>query len=255
MSKKESMMTINRAVQVLKAFSAEDKEFSLTELNTKLGISKSSLQRILYTLTEEGFLEKDERSKVYKLGIELYFLGNLVEANSRLLTFAKKHMQTLNNQTFETITLNINSQNMRKCIGYIPAKHELTTLSFISKESPLYAGASAKTLLAYLPDDKINKIIDQANLEKLTQYTVTDKIELYKQLKDIREKGFAISEGERLLGVYAISAPVKNRFDEVIASITITIPSIRIEEEKSQQYIEWILNCTNSISKELGHVD
>lgn len=240
---------------MLKAFSAEDKELTLTELNTKLGISKSSLQRILYTLTEEGFLERNERSKTYKLGIELFFLGNLVEANSQLLSISKEYMQILNNQTFETITLNIINQNKRKCIGYILAKHELTTLSFISKDSPLYAGASAKTLLAYLPDDKINQIINKPDLDQLTQYTVTDKVELNKQLKEIREQGYAISESERLLGVFAISAPIKNRFGEVIASITITIPSVRIEDLKIKQYIKWILNCTDSISKELGYID
>jgi IclR family KDG regulon transcriptional repressor len=251
-AKEESMQTVSRAIQVLKAFSIHDKELSLTELSNKLGISKSSLQRILHTLTGEGLLERDERTKTYKLGMELYFLGNLVEANSHLLSIAKRYMQQLNDQTGETITLNIIHQKKRKCIGYLAAKHELTTLTYISQYSPLYAGASAKILLAYLPEETRNQLIHEFDLEPITPNTVTDKEELRKQLMEIREQGYAITEGERVLGVYAISAPIRNRLNEVIASLTITIPTIRVDDSKIDHYIKWILDCTNGISRELG---
>jgi IclR family transcriptional regulator, KDG regulon repressor len=198
-------------------------------------------------------LEKDKRTKSNKLGIELYNLGNLVEANSHLLSIAKRHMQQLNDQTGEAITLNIIYQKKQKCIGYLPAQHELTTFPYISKDSPLYAGASAKTLLAYLPEETRNQLIHEFDLEPITENTITDKEELQNQLKTIREQGYAITIGERILGVYAISAPIKNRFDEVIASLTITILTIRVDDSKIDRYIQMILDCTNSISKELGH--
>lgn len=246
------MQTINRAVQVLKVFSFNEKELSLTEISERLGISKSSIQRILYTLTEEGFLEKNERSKTYKLGMELYFLGNLVESNSHLLSITKKFMQELNTKTGETITLNIIHNNKRKCIAYEHAKHELTTLSYISKESPLYAGASAKVLLANLPEIQRENIIEHLKLKQLTDYTVINKDCLRKQLSTIREQGYAITKNERILGVYAISAPIKNRLNDVIASMTITIPLIRVDKSRIEQYVEFILESAASISRKMG---
>jgi IclR family transcriptional regulator, KDG regulon repressor len=252
LAKEESMQTVTRAIQVLKAFSIQEKEISLTQLSHKLGISKSSLQRILGTLTSEGLLEKDERTKLYKLGMEIYSLGNLVEANSHLLSISKRYMQQLNDQTGETITLNIVHNNKRKCIGYMVSKHELAAITYLSEYSPLYAGASAKVLLAYMPEEKRNQLINEFQLEPVTQNTTTDKDHLEKQLMSIREKGFAITEGERVLGVYAISAPIRNRFNEVIASLTITIPTIRAEKSKVDNYVKWILECTDVISGELG---
>lgn len=252
MVKKETTSTVNKAVQILKCFSTHENELSLTNISQKLNISLSSTQRILNTLTNEGLLEKDNRRKTYKLGLELYFLGNLVEANSQLLTITKRYMQDLNDQTGETITLNVIHKNKRKCIGYVIAKHELTTISYISKQSPLYAGASAKTLLAYSSKAMINQLINSFNIEPITENTTLDKDKLLKQLDDIRKKGYAVSNGERVLGVHAISAPIKNRFNEVIASLTITIPSIRGDESKSNLYTKWLLECTNNISSDLG---
>lgn len=246
------MQTITRAVQVLKAFSFNDKELTLTELSKKLEISKSSMQRILNTLAGEGLLEKDERSKTYKLGMELYFLGNLVEKNSHLLAITNEAMKELNARTGETITLNILHNNRRKCIAYELAKHELTTLSYISKESPLYAGASAKLLLANLSEITREKIIEHIELVQLTEHTVKSKKQLRDELKQIRNQGYAVTKSERVLGVCAISAPIKNRLNEVIASMTITIPLIRMDQSKTDQYVEMLLECTNKISVDLG---
>lgn len=255
LSKKNPMQTITRAIQVLKAFSFNETEFTLTELSQKLEISKSSMLRILDTLRGEGLLKRDERSKTYKLGIELYFLGNLVEKDSHLLAMTNNWMRELNRKTEETITLNIVYKNQRKCIAYELAKHELTTLSYISKESPLYAGASAKVLLANLPEETRIKVIEDIKLEGITDYTVNSKKQLEKQLNQIRIQGYAITKNERVLGVCAISAPIKNRLNEVIASLTITIPLIRLNQSEIDHYVELLLKYTNYISVDLGSTD
>lgn len=252
MAKQETSTTVSKAIQVLKCFSANRNELSLTDISKEMDISLSSLQRLLNTLTEEGFLEKNEQTKTYTLGLELYFLGNFVEANSQLLTVTKKHMQQLNDQTGEAITLNVVNQDKRKCIGYIVAKYELTTVSYLSKHSPLYAGASAKVLLAYLPEEKKKKLINEFSLESLTEHTVKDKEMLRRQLEEIKEKGYAFTVSERINGVHAISAPIKNRLGEVIASLTITTPLVRVNESKSDLFIQLLLNCTNEITKDIS---
>jgi IclR family transcriptional regulator, KDG regulon repressor len=250
--KEDSMQTITRAIQVLKAFTIDNKELTLADLHNKLGISKSSLQRILKTLDSEGFLERNEKQKSYKLGLELYILGQLVEGNSHLLSSAKPFMEKLSNETGESVTLNIIHENKRKCIGQVQGKHELLTLTHIGQYSPLYAGASAKVLLAFLPEHKRNQLLDEMEIVIFTDNTIVERSVIESDLKKIRDQGYSISEGERVLGAYSICAPITNRLNEIIASLSITMPVLRVKEDNTVEYVKLIKEYARLISVQLG---
>lgn len=251
MSKEETMQTIDRAIKILKSFSVNEEELSLADLHRKLNVSKSSLQRILNTLVQHSLLDKDEKHKTYRLGIELYFLGQLVEKNSQLLSTAKPFMEKLKEEFGESVSLSIIHENQRKCIGYVPSDHELTTLIHVGQTSPLYAGASAKILMAYLSSEKLEKLLSEITLQKKTDNTITSKSQLKKELKKIREEGYAISNGERVKGAFSISAPIKNRLNEVIAGLTLTIPTARLNQEKIPAYIEKTKETAKEISNRM----
>jgi IclR family transcriptional regulator, KDG regulon repressor len=248
----QSMQTISRAVNILKAFSQKEKELSLAELHRKLGLSKSSLQRILNTLVLQGLIDKDENRKTYRLGIELYFLGHLVEENSNLMSIAKPYMKHLNERFDETISLSIIHHNKRKCIGYIASNHELAALTYIGQYSPLYAGSSAKCLMAYLPDDEVEELLDGEDFETFTTKTIKNKEKLLDELHSIRENGFSISYGERVPGTFSISAPIIDRFNRVIAAISILMPTVRVEETQIEEYIEQVKETAKLISMKLS---
>ncbi|MDQ0219259.1 IclR family transcriptional regulator [Peribacillus cavernae] len=252
MAKEDSMQTISRAIHILKSFSREEKELSLADLHRKLGLSKASLQRILNTLVLYGIVDKNEERKTYRLGIELYFLGHLVEKNSNILSIANPHMKDLNKLFDETVSLSIIHQNQRKCIGYVASNHELMALTYIGQYSPLYAGASAKALMAYLSDQELNEILDGLTLEPITKETITDKEKLKKEIQTIREQGFAISNSERVVGSFSISSPIIDRFNKVIAAITLMIPTVRVDESKMETYIKHVKETASIISQKLS---
>lgn len=251
MSKEESMQTISRAITILKAFSREDIELSLADLHRKLGLSKSSLQRILNTLIQFGFIEKCEERKTYQLGMELYFLGNLVEWNSSLLSIAKPYMSQLNSLFNETVSLSIINQNQRKCIGCVASHHELRSLTYIGQYSPLYAGASAKCLMAFLSEEEQAKVLLSMEYLPITSKTIIDKEALQAELMQIRKQGYAISDGERVLGAFSISAPIKDRFQQIIAAVSLMIPTVRIQETEIETYIQHVKETANMISHQL----
>lgn len=250
MSADQSMQTISRTIQILRSFSREEKELSLAEFHHKLGLSKSSLQRILNTLVNYGFLEKDEKRKTYRLGNELYYLGKLVEEHSHLLTVTRPYLKAIRDRFGESVYLNIIENNERKCIALEEGKHDLMTISYIGQTSPLHAGASAKLLLAFLPADKLGQYIEQTPLKPITDRTIVDQERLLTEVKDIREKGYASSSGERVVGVCSVSAPILNRWGEVIAGISISAPMIRVTEEIYQQFIQTITEVAKQITEE-----
>lgn len=249
--KNYSIQSIHRAAQILRAFSRERKQISLTEMHKITGIGKSNLQRILSTLVYEGFLQKNEETKRYQLGLELLFLGELVEKNSSLLTIAVPVMKKLNDKTKEVISLNIIENNERKCIYSLNSHYELTTLIFSGQTSPLYAGASAKVLLAYLPPRAQEEYLQTTTFEKITENTIVSMEELRKELEKIRRQGYAVSHGERVRGAVSLSAPVFNPFGEIFASVTITIPSVRLEDYDTGLLVEQLLEGTREITDKL----
>lgn len=249
--KNYSMTTVHKAIQLLRVFTLNEKKLSLTELHKKTGIGKSSLQRLLSTLVHEGFLMKDEGTKLYSLGMELFFLGNLVEKNDAFLSIAIPVMERLNQSTKENISISIMDQNERRCIHNLDSKHELASSTYIGKTSPLYAGASAKVLLAFQSDEFIGRYLMDTEFERITDKTITTADELRRDLKKIRTMGYAISYGERVKGAMSISAPIFNRFQEVFADLTITFPSIREEEYDMEQLIQDLLQGAAEIENRL----
>lgn len=250
-----SMQTISRTVQILKSFSKDEKELSLAELHHKLGLSKSSLQRILNTLVTYGFLEKDNKKKTYKLGIELYYLGKLVEEHSHLLTTAKPYLTSLRDKLGENVYLNIIENEVRKCIAFEEGKHGLATISYVGQTSPLHAGASAKVLLAFQPAAKIKQYIEENQLVSITDATISNKEKLWDELYQIKEKGYAISFGEQIVGVCSVSAPIFNRWNEVIAGLSVSAPIVRVNDAVVDHFITSITEGANRITSELRFVE
>ena len=249
--KNYSVQTIHRAVKILRSFTREEKRLSLTELHKITGIGKSSLQRILSTLTMEGLLQKDETDKRYQLGLDFIFFAELVEKNSSLLSLAKPIMERINEETTESVSLNVIENNMRKCIYNIESKHDLEALIFVGQTSPLYAGASAKVLLAYFPEDELEKYLQDTTLEKITETTFTDKHQLRKELARIRKKGYAYSNGERVKGAISFSAPIFDPFSKIFASLSIVIPSVRFAENDRELIIKKIVMGAEKITRKL----
>lgn len=251
MNEDNSMQTINRAIQILKSFTREENELSLAQFHHILGLSKSSLQRILNTLVMHGFLEKDNKKKTYKLGMELFYLGSLVEEHSHLISTAKPFLKKLRDRLGENAYLNIIENEKRKCIAIEKAKHLLMPISYIGQTSPLYAGASAKLLLAYLGANKMNDYISGVELERITEKTVIDKSALKEDLSTIQKNGYALSFGERIPGVCSVSAPIFNRENEIVASVSISAPIVRINEEIISNFIAAIKEVANLITEKL----
>jgi IclR family KDG regulon transcriptional repressor len=255
LDKNYSVKSLHRAIKILKAFSLKKRSLTLTELHEQTGLSKPSLQRILSTLVYEGFLQKEEKTKKYSLGLELYFLGSLVKKESNILNAALPVMERLRDESGEGITLNAIYQNRRRCIGSCESNQELSALTVVGHESPLYAGASAKVLLAHLTDKEIDAYIDRVDLEKVTSVTIDQKGKLVGELKQIRSQGYAMSYGERLKGAFSLSAPIFYPLGQVIAGISIVIPIARIEEYKREYLIELVLKAASEISNRLCQIN
>jgi IclR family transcriptional regulator, KDG regulon repressor len=247
--KNYTITSLHKAIRVLKAFSNDEPSLSLTELSKKTGITISSLQRIVSTFVVEGFLHKNEQTKRYQLGHSLLYLGNLVKQESSLILVAEPILKRLNEETKESLSLNIIDGYERRCILNFDSSYPLSTKMLVGDTSPLYAGASSKTLLAFMPNYK--DYVNNVQLDKITEHTVKTKEQLLKQLEQIREQGYCISNGERVRGAWSISVPILNAAQESIASISIVIPVIRYTDYNETELIQKMQQAAKEIENQL----
>ncbi|MEK4424618.1 IclR family transcriptional regulator [Solibacillus sp. FSL K6-1523] len=247
--KNYTMSSLHKAIKVLKAFTKDEPNLSLTELSKKTGIGISSLQRFVSTFVYEGFLHKDELTKRYQLGHSLLYLGNLVKQESSLIIVAEPLLKKLNEEMGESVSMSIIDGWERRCILNYDSTHPLSTKMFVGDTSPLYAGASSKTLLAFMPH--LEEYLENIVLEPITDQTILSKDLLVTELHQIRSLRYAKSSGERVRGACSVTAPILNASHQIIASVTILIPEVRYADYDEQLLINRIKTTASEIEKQL----
>ncbi|MFD2616213.1 IclR family transcriptional regulator [Terrilactibacillus laevilacticus] len=250
-SKKTAILeTGDRILRILECFNSEKTEWGVTELSDYLGLYKSVVHRALVTLENRGFVTKNPISQKYFLGIKLFELGMVVAGQMNLRTIARPFMEDLCEFAKETVMLMIIDGLDGICIDKVESSQSVRYTTPLGKRVPLHAGATTKILMAYLSEEKINKIVARG-LKRFTPYTVCDSSELIKQLQLIKEKGYCISSNDFSLGGMGIAVPVYDYTGNVVAGLSISGLEIRMRENKEQLLLE-CQKAADRISKRLG---
>jgi IclR family KDG regulon transcriptional repressor len=243
--------SIRNTLNILNCFTYENPEIRVTEISKKLGLSKSTVSRLLSTLLQGNFVAKVSTNQKYRLGPKILELANIFLSNTELRNIAIPYLRDLRNKTGEMVSIFVIDGNQRVCLEKVDSPHEVRYVLSIGGRYPLHAGSSGKLLLAYLPEEKRKEIILKTGLPRFTSNTITNFKNLEKQLNKIREEGYAVSHQERASLVASISAPIRNFKGEVIAALCISGLEVHFADEK--KFISLTRIAADRISKELGY--
>lgn len=246
------MQSVGRIVTILSLLSNAGKGLGITELYTSCDLPKSTLHRTLNSLMEYGFVLQDVQSKKYRLGPAVLRLGASFLMQNDLRSYARSYLEKLGAELNETVYLTILQDDTAICVDTFGASRNLNYFVHIGREMPFNTTAAAKVILAYQPEELIRKIIYSKKLNKLTEKSIIDPDYLFNHMIEIRERGFGICEEEMEEGVTAIAAPVWNWGCQVLASVAVIGPSVRLQGEMQKNIIDKIKCVAENISKELG---
>ncbi|WP_053001136.1 IclR family transcriptional regulator [Kosmotoga pacifica] len=247
------MQSLERFISILESFSTEKPELSLGELVEKTNLPKPTVYRIAEAMVKYNILNKDRKTLRYKIGVRLFELGSIYLASMELRDLAFPYLDWLHQQTGESIHLGILDGNEVVSIEGLESAHSLRLKVWIGKRAPLHCTAIGKAILAFLPPDRQDRIISKISLNAFTKRTITTRGKLKTELQKIKEEGLAWDLGEHEEGIQCIGAPVFDRKGEVVASVSISGPAVRMTEQKIKEYIPLLLKATNDISKKLGY--
>lgn len=222
------LKTIDRALVLLQAFTIEKREWGVTELSNHLGWDRSIVQRVLATLEARNFVNQNQETKKYRLGLEFLSLAEVVSRTLDIREVAKSTMQKLVQETDESTILTVVRGKEAVCVEAIDSPSPIKYSTHVGMRIPLHVGAGSKVLFAFRSEDELQLILDEQTLEHFTSSTITNKEDLLEEFRNIRERGIAISLGELDSEVGAIGIPIRNYSGEVVAAITIVGPQNRI---------------------------
>lgn len=246
------IQSLERAVMILKCFSEENRELKLTDISERLGLNKSTVHGIITTLKYYGIIDQNEENQKYKLGLYLMELGNLVLDSMDVRSIAAPIINEVCSKLEETVHL---GQLENTEIVYIEKKESnqsMRIFTSIGARNPAYATAVGKAMLAYKDKSELMKSIPEV-LEKFNPNTISDKETLLKELETIRETGIAMDNEERILGLTCVAAPVFDSQGNANYGISVSGPTIRMDDEKIAIAKKVVSEAAREISRKLGY--
>jgi len=252
-SQGQVVKSVRRAVAILRSFSLEEPELSVTYLSRRLNVHKSTISRLLSTLEAEGLVDRNPETGHYRLGVGLIELAGLVMLHRDLRQAARPLLRQLADQTQETVNLAVRDDDEAINIEQVaPHGRRVLNIGWVGRRTPLHASSTGKVLLAYLPEAELDALL-QKPLARFTEYTITDVQALRAELALVRQRGYATGLEELEIGLNAVAAPVRDHTGRVIATASAAGPSYRfsrqhIEEEAAAQ----VVACAERISRALG---
>lgn len=248
-----SVKAVNKTILILETLSGRD-SVGVTEIATLTGMSKATAFRFLTTLESLGYVRQDGESSQYSLTLKLFEVGNLVRARRTKLDDFKPLLSQLASATKETIHLATIENGHLVYLDKIESTLSLkvSMMSEIGHSAPMYCTGVGKVLLAFLPDEKTHPIIENTELRRFTPNTITDRDLLRNELRRIKDSGYALDNEEHELGVRCIAAPILNSSDRVVAALSVSVPSVRLTNEKLELYRTSVLETAAAISGILG---
>ena len=244
--------SVKRAVSLLFLVTESEQPLGLTEISRRLDLDKATVLRLLATLETEKLVQQDPLTKRYRGGPALARLSNSQSADLRQI--AAPFLRTLLRSINESVCLVCPRDLERVCVEALPSpSQELTVVPAIGTTNPIYAGASGKVLLAYLPVQEVNRIVELTGLRPVTPVGITDRHSLIKHLDEVRTRGFDYSIGDVTPGASALAAPVFAANDEIVAAVVVRGPEIRMSVEHMKQIAPLIKQTAQDISEALGH--
>jgi DNA-binding IclR family transcriptional regulator len=246
------LSSVKKALELLDRFTVERPELSLAEISREVDAHKSSVFRVLTTLEAAGFLEKDSQSGKYRLGLRILDLAGRVLGRYDIRQIAAPFMEELARETGEVIHLAVLDG---ADIVYLEKKGQgqvLTVATRVGGRNPAYASSMGKILLADLSEHELKAILGRGKLKKLTPNTIDQISKLTEELAKIREQGFALDNEETFPGVRCVGAPIRDARGRVIAAVSVTVPTQRMDDKRIGELWRLVANTARMISERVA---
>lgn len=249
-----NIRVLDRAIRILSLLS-DGKPRSLQELSDGIDLSTSTTFRLLATLLYYKYVQRDDATNQYRLGLACLELARAYYESNDLRRIALPELEILRDDVKETVHLAILDSLEIVYLEKLPGLHAIGLMSSrVGGRSPAYCTGVGKVLLAYEKPQMVAEYLRRNELIRFTETTITTPEELEEELADIRRKGYALDRGEHEYEVRCVATPIFNLRGEVAAALSISGPASRMGPlDENSELVQKAQQTATNISSKIGY--
>ena len=234
----KSLKTLQTSKRILDTVQELD-GVRVTELAEELDLATSTAHGYLSTLEDIDFLYKE--GDVYHIGLEFLDKGGYARERKKAYGVVRQKVVDVAEKTGERSQFKVEEHGQAIYLYTHTGSQAVQMDARAGKKSHLHASAAGKAILAELPVERQETIVEAEGLPALTENTVTDATALKRELQTIRERGYAINKQESITGLNAVGVPIKEQNGDVLGAISVSGPANRLRGERLEEEIPSLL--------------
>ncbi len=246
------LTTVRNALRVLKVFRDASGDLGVSDLARRVDLGKSTVHRLVTTLTAEGFLTQDPATGRYRLGLVLAELGAAATIDKNFHAAAIGPLEELWKLTGETVQLALLDGREVVFVERIESPNTLRLFNEVGRRNWAHASGTGKVLLAFLPSDELDRLLDGWKLPALTPHTITDPAALREELDRVRARGYSQNINEASVGIVSVGAPIRDATGRAVAAVSSAGPALRLHAAVMESHAGAVLAAAEAISRNLG---
>ena len=252
LSAEKGSRSVRRALDILDLLLDEDQPTPVALITSKLGIPKSTAYELVRTLTEGGYLERNDETGRVSLGRRLYELGMAYKSRVDLLKEGNRAVEELRDSTGETVQLSILENDMMVVVikeeGILPIR----IYSKVGSRVPVNWAAAGRLLVSDMSDEDLHALLRREARQSPSGNAIIDVPTLVDQIRTFRRQGYALELNEVNQHAGCVAAPVVDGAGRCVAAISIVAPEQRLGPDKQPKLIEAAREAARKLSSRLG---
>jgi len=229
---KHPVRTAEKTLRIIDELKAQEGA-RVTDLAEVLDMGASAVHNHLNTLREHGYVVKE--GEEYHLGLKFLELGGFIRNQVEVFKIAEPEIERLADETGELVNLMTEERGMGVYLKRSKGTDAVDLDTYAGMRVHLHSTALGKAILANLPREYVDEIVDFHGLPRITERTITDEAALNEELEQVRSRGYAIDDGERLKGLRCVSAPIMQDENTVLGAISVSAPANRLDEQQLEE--------------------
>jgi DNA-binding IclR family transcriptional regulator len=217
----------------------------VTELAKYLDMSKATVHHHLSTLEANEYVVND--GSTYRTSLKLLEMGERSRRQSGLFEIAKSDVDELAEQTGELANLMIEEHGRGVYVHIASGEQAIRLDTRVGTRQYLHTSALGKAILAHMPEDRFEQVIDRHGLPARTPNTVTEKDVLEDELDEIRRRGVAFDGEERAEGIRCVAAPITDNKNQLVGAVSVSAPSARMKHDRFRNEIPELVRDTATV--------
>ncbi len=241
--------SVQKAIDILRCFREGASSCSLSDIASRVGIPKSTAHALVKTLESNHLLEREPSGNNYRLGVEVFKLGYVAKSAVRISPHAFAVLENLLTETGEVVYFAIPQDGQVLYLEALYPTKRAVSYSSVGRVGPMHCTGLGKAMLADMSADEVSRIVRAQGLTKFTENTIVTEEGLAKELRAIRERGYATDHGEHNAMVACVAAAVRSGAGDTVGAISVSGPILSFSQERVAELASEVTYASSTVSR------